>query len=72
VLAERLPGQRYRISLQAPVLAPDLGRTQPEQALDMTAAMMARFEAWVRERPAQWMCLSRRFPKDLDKSAGRG
>ena len=72
VLAERLPGQRYRISLQAPVLAPDLGRTQPEQALDMTAGMMARFEGWVRERPAEWMCLSRRFPKDLDKSAGRG
>lgn len=71
VLAERLPGQRYRISLQAPVVAPDTSRTQQEQALDMTAEMMARFENWVRERPAEWMCLSRRFPKDLDKSARR-
>ncbi len=71
VLAERLAGHRYRISLQAPVEARDTSKTQPEQALDMTAAMMARFETWVRERPAEWMCLSRRFPKDLDKAVQR-
>jgi len=71
VLAERLPGYRYRISLQAPVEAPDTSRTQQEQALDMTAVMMARFETWVRERPAEWMCLSRRFSKDLDKAVRR-
>jgi lauroyl/myristoyl acyltransferase len=35
----------------------------------MTAALMTRFETWVRSRPAQWMCLARRFPKELDKAA---
>ena len=69
VLAERLPGHRYRISLQAPVAAPANVATPAAQALEMTAAMMARFEGWVRARPAEWMCLSRRFAKDLDKAA---
>ena len=35
----------------------------------MTAVLMARFETWVRDMPAQWMCLARRFPKELDKAA---
>ncbi len=69
VLAERLPGQRYRISLQAPVTAPDTARSASEQALEMTAAMMVRFETWVRDTPAEWMCLSRRFTKEQDKAA---
>lgn len=71
VLAERLAGQRFRISLQAPVVPSDPSLPQATQALAMTAAMMRRFEGWVRERPAEWMCLSRRFPKDLDKAVRR-
>lgn len=69
VLAERLPGHRVRISLQSPVVASDPGVTAAAQALDMTATMMARFEGWVRDKPAEWMCLSRRFSKELDKAA---
>ena len=69
VLAERLPGGRYRITLEAPVQAATDETSQAEQAVAMTAALMARFETWVRDMPAQWMCLARRFPKELDKAA---
>ena len=69
VLAERLPGGRYRVTLEEPVQPATSGGSQAEQALAMTAALMARFETWVSAAPAQWMCLARRFPKDLDKAA---
>jgi KDO2-lipid IV(A) lauroyltransferase len=69
VLAERLTGGHYRITLEEPVQPGTSDATQAEQALAMTAALMTRFETWVRSRPAQWMCLARRFPKELDKAA---
>lgn len=68
VLAERLPGRRYRISVQAPVEPDEAGVTDTERARAMSARLMTRFESWVRARPAEWMCLARRFPKALDKS----
>jgi KDO2-lipid IV(A) lauroyltransferase len=71
VLAERLPGQRFRITMEAPIAPRDVSAPQSVQALEMTAQLMARFEGWVRARPAEWMCLARRFPKELDKAARR-
>lgn len=68
VLAERLPGRRYRISVQAPVAPDETEGDDAARARAMSAQLMSRFEAWVRERPAEWMCLARRFPKELDKS----
>jgi KDO2-lipid IV(A) lauroyltransferase len=69
VRARRLPGQRFRIEMLAPVRPADPSAPQAAQALEMTARLMAQFEGWVREEPAGWMCLARRFAKDLDKAA---
>jgi KDO2-lipid IV(A) lauroyltransferase len=69
VRAERLPGQRFRIHMDTPIRPADPTAPQAAQALEMTAQLMARFEGWVRQTPAEWMCLARRFPKELDKAA---
>jgi KDO2-lipid IV(A) lauroyltransferase len=69
VRAQRLPGQRFRVVMGAPILPQDPAADAAAKALDMTAQLMRQFESWVRETPAEWMCLARRFPKDLDKAA---
>ncbi len=65
----RLPGARYRVTMEAPIVARNPEAQAPEQALDMTEQMNARFERWIRATPGEWMCLARRFPKELDKAA---
>lgn len=64
IRAVRLPGTRYRIEVMAPLApaAPDLPRK--EQVLELTARLNGVFEAWIREDPAQWLCMKRRWPKD--------
>jgi len=69
VRVERLGGARYRVTMGAPVRPRDAGAAQAAQALDMSAQLNALFESWIRETPGEWMCLARRFPKELDKSA---
>ena len=69
VRAIRLPGQCFRIHMDTPIRPTDPGAPQTEQAREMTAQLMRRFEGWVRETPAEWMCLARRFSKELDKAA---
>jgi Kdo2-lipid IVA lauroyltransferase/acyltransferase len=36
-----------------------------DQVLDMTLRVNAHFEDWIRERPEQWLCARRRWPKDV-------
>lgn len=72
VRAERLPGERFRITMEAPVGAPADSEPAAARAATMTADLMARFEGWIRESPGEWMCLARRFPKELDNAARGG
>ncbi|MBP9035279.1 MAG: hypothetical protein KBG29_15370, partial [Pseudomonadales bacterium] len=69
VRVERLGGARYRVTMGAPIRPRDAGVAQAAQALDMTAQLNGLFEQWIRETPGEWMCLARRFPKELDKAA---
>jgi len=67
IRVQRLPATRFRIVLEDPV-TPDPDVEGPaEQARDMTQRVLQRFEEWIREDPAQWMCLARRWPKSIDK-----
>lgn len=52
---------RYRIHFEAPLSLPAEG----DAAAGLTAALTARFEAWIRERPEEWMCTKRRWPKHV-------
>lgn len=59
---ERLPGVRFRITVEPP-LAVD--RSLPPDAFDAQAmaAVMAVLERWVRERPGQWFWVQKLWPQ---------
>lgn len=66
---ERLPGVRFRLTLEEPI-RPLAGLRDPrEAAFDMATRLNARFEAWIRERPADWCCVKRRWPKEVTEFA---
>ena len=59
---ERVGGARFRMSLEAqPAFEATGDRRADAQAL--TQAINDRFDAWIRERPEDWLWLHRRFPK---------
>ncbi|MEX0759386.1 MAG: lauroyl acyltransferase [Tistlia sp.] len=59
---ERLGGARFRMTIEP---QPDFEATgnKRAEAQALTQAINDRFEAWVRERPEDWLWLHRRFPK---------
>jgi len=63
VRSERLPGGRFRVTVQNPLTPADPGADPREQALDLTAQINGCFESWIRDAPEQWICLKRRWPK---------
>lgn len=70
VRAERLAGCRFRVTFE-PALAADPALEEPRAiARDLATRLNARFEAWIRERPAQWLCIKRRWPKLGAKPSG--
>ncbi len=69
--AERLPGGRFRITAYPPVVPSDPSASPAEQAADMTTQLNVLFEQWIREAPGEWLCLARRWPKDIERAAER-
>ncbi len=64
IRAERLEGARFRATFYPPVQPDDPDASEIDQAIQMTAKINALFEEWIRERPQDWFCSKRRFPKD--------
>ena len=64
---ERLSGGRFRFTLYEP-LKPDESLTDVnDRALQMTRDLNTLFESWIRERPGQWVCTKRRWPKYIPR-----
>lgn len=61
---ERLGGCRFRVTLCEPIRPDDELAPAAEQELQMTATLFRHFEAWIRANPEQWMCFSRRWPRE--------
>jgi Kdo2-lipid IVA lauroyltransferase/acyltransferase len=62
--AERLGPARFRVIVEPPLPLPDSGdRTADIAAL--TTAMNQCLEGWIRARPAEWLWLHRRWPKEF-------
>jgi KDO2-lipid IV(A) lauroyltransferase len=60
---ERLPGVRFRVTLEPPI-HPDPAIDDPhEAAAAMTAAANRVLEGWIRARPEEWLCTSSRWPR---------
>ena len=69
VRSERIGPARFKISF-APPIPPDPKIDDPHaQALDMTRRVNEQFEGWIRERPEQWLCTKRRWPKNASVAA---
>lgn len=68
VRCDRLPEQHYRMTL-CRLIAPDSNCDDPdEQAVRMTIKLNQEFERWIKHSPGQWLCMKRRWPKEIDGS----
>ena len=62
IRVERIEGARFRVTVYGAVTAED-AQGEKQKALAMTRKLNAHFEDWIRERPEQWQCIKRRWPK---------
>ncbi|MDN5939489.1 MAG: lysophospholipid acyltransferase family protein [Salinisphaera sp.] len=67
VLAERLPGGKYRVNLLPPIRPGENQADTGARARAMTTQINRLFESWISERPGQWLCMKRRWPKATEQ-----
>jgi len=70
VQIQRLHGARFRVTFHQPVVADDENAENAEKILQMTRKINTLFDSWIRERPHEWMCTKRRWPKDRQNPGG--
>ena len=58
----RLHGAHFRLEFEEPLPLPDSGDKQAD-VLALMTTINARFEAWIREYPEQWLWVHRRWTK---------
>jgi KDO2-lipid IV(A) lauroyltransferase len=66
---ERLGGARFRATAHPPIRPDDESADPLGQARSMMRQVSALFEGWIREQPAGWQCLKRRWSKDRRRRA---
>jgi KDO2-lipid IV(A) lauroyltransferase len=71
VRVERLGPARFRISAEGPFVPPTDAVDDQTRAEAMMTAFNQTLEGWIRERPAEWLCGQRFFPKALVKALQR-
>ncbi|RJS92210.1 lysophospholipid acyltransferase family protein [Salinisphaera sp. Q1T1-3] len=67
VIAERLPGAQFRVNIHPPIAAGATCANRDEAVLDMSRQINALFEAEITRNPDQWLCLKRRWPKQVHR-----
>ncbi len=67
VQIQRQGDARFRVIFHPAVRAADETAPDDQKILQITARINALFESWIRERPQEWMCTKRRWPKPLVK-----
>lgn len=72
VRIERLGAARFRVTVHKPVRPDPALASDREQALQMMGEVNRLFEQWIRERPEQWLCMKRAWPKRLEPGSIRG
>lgn len=60
---ERIKGVQFRITFHPPVRPANPGDCKNDQALDMITQLHQLFESWIRQRPDEWFCSKRVWPK---------
>jgi KDO2-lipid IV(A) lauroyltransferase len=64
---ERLRGARFRLTVYPPLPLPR-DRDRHAAAAALMAAVNATLEAWIRERPEQWLWVHRRWPDEPEET----
>ena len=72
VRIERLGAARFRLTVHEPVRPDPALASDRERALQMMGEVNRLFEQWIRERPEQWICMKRAWPKRLEPGSIRG
>jgi KDO2-lipid IV(A) lauroyltransferase len=72
VRIERVGAARFRLMVYPPIRPdPALG-SDKDKAMQMMGELNRLFEQWIRERPEQWLCIKRAWPKTLESLTGHG
>ena len=71
VRIERLDAARFRLTVYEPVRPDPALASDKDRAVQMMRDLNRLFEQWIRERPEQWLCIKRAWPKALQPSASR-
>jgi len=61
---ERLQDARYRVTFHPPVRPSNPGADETARATDMVQQVHTLFEDWIRQRPEDWFCSKRLWPKN--------
>ncbi len=69
ISTERLPGNRFRVTVHPPVVPDDPTASVADQVLQMTTKLNVLFESWIRRTPDQWACFARRWPRAAEREA---
>ena len=72
VRIERLGQARFRLTVEEPIRPDPALASDKEQAVHMMAEVNRLFERWIRERPEQWLCMKRAWPRTLERPTDRG
>jgi Kdo2-lipid IVA lauroyltransferase/acyltransferase len=68
---ERLADARFRVSVFQPIQPDPTITSVKHQAVQMMAEVNVMFEQWIRDRPQQWLCTKRAWPKDVTCNAAQ-
>lgn len=69
--AERIKGAHFRVTFHPPVRPANPGVCKKDQALDMMCQVHQLFESWIRQRPEDWFCSTRVWPKVRPDNHGK-
>jgi KDO2-lipid IV(A) lauroyltransferase len=64
IQVERLQDARYRVTFHPPVRPSNPGADETARATDMIQQVHTLFEDWIRQRPEDWFCSKRLWPKN--------
>lgn len=59
----RLAGAHFRVTFHEPVRCESMVE-RADRPVEMTSQVNSLFESWIRERPDEWLCSNRRWPKN--------
>ncbi len=65
---ERIGSVKFKITTFAAIHPDTKIEGEEAQAIDMMRRVNVHFERWIREKPGEWMCMKRRWPKELHRS----